>query len=39
MYSESFLLAAGQFYHEQYSGDSQNWNQPKQINMKYKYYQ
>jgi hypothetical protein len=29
-FSESFLLAACQLDHEMYSGDSQNWNQPKE---------
>jgi hypothetical protein len=37
-FNESFLLTASQFDYENYSGNSQNWNQPKQINIQYKYY-
>jgi hypothetical protein len=32
--NENILLAACQFDHEKYSGNSQNWNQLKQKNTK-----
>jgi hypothetical protein len=37
-FNGSFLLASYQLSSEKYSGDSHNWNQPKQINIKYKYW-